>query len=191
MYQKYFTEALVLSHREYGEADRIYTLYTREFGLVRARASSVRSAHSKMRYGLQSLSCAHVALVRGKRGWRLAGAAETRGLVGASQLGIRTFARVASLVERLVHGEEEHAYLYTALYEAHSSLLAPSCPAAPSIELVCAARMLFALGYLSPEATESALFTHTLYVPEELTAVEERRGALLESVNRALAAAQL
>lgn len=191
MYQKYFTEALVLSSREVGEADRVYTLYTRDFGLVRARATSVRVAHSKMRYALQNLSLAHLALVRGKRGWRIAGATALHGVSGADRVGVRALARVATLVERLVVGEEEHLYLFDVLKEAHQSLLQKECPAASSIELVCAARILYALGYLSPEAAESALFTHAAYVSEELSVVEERRGALLDSVNRALAAAQL
>jgi recombinational DNA repair protein (RecF pathway) len=51
MYQKYHTEAIVLGSIERGEADRTIALMTRDFGLVRARASAVRSETSKMRYG--------------------------------------------------------------------------------------------------------------------------------------------
>src|SRR5665213_2708544 len=71
MYQKYHTEALVLGSRESGEADKVFALFTRDFGLVRARASSVRSESSKMRYALQKYSRASISLVRGKRGWRI------------------------------------------------------------------------------------------------------------------------
>lgn len=191
MYQKYFTEALVLSHRERGEADRVFTLYTREFGLVHARASSVRSGASKMRYGLQTFSRVSAALVKGKRGWRIAGVSHLHGTQGSDPKGVRAFGRLSTLIERLVGGEEEHAYLFSVLSEAHASLLQTECPAAPSIELVCAARILYALGYLSPEATESALFTHAAYADEHLQQVEARRDTILASVNRAIAAAQL
>ena len=53
MYEKYQTEALVLGNREMGEADRVIALFTRDFGLVRARASSIRTERSKMRYAIQ------------------------------------------------------------------------------------------------------------------------------------------
>ena len=75
MYQKYNTEALVLGSRETGESDRVYALFTKDFGLVRARASSVRSEKSLMRYALQNYSRANVSLVRGG-GWRAAGRRE-------------------------------------------------------------------------------------------------------------------
>ena len=191
MYQKYFTEALVLSHRERGEADRVFTLYTRDFGLLRARASGVRNGASKMRHGLQTFSRVNAALVKGRRGWRMAGISHIRGTQGSDQKGVRAFARLSALIERLVGGEEEHTYLFSVLSEAHASLLQRECPAAPCIELVCAARILYALGYLSPEATESALFTHAAYADEHLRHAEARRDTILASVNRAIAAAQL
>ena len=47
MYQKYHTNALVLGSRERGEADRIFVLYTKDFGLVRARASAARAGRAR------------------------------------------------------------------------------------------------------------------------------------------------
>ena len=82
MYQKYQTEALILGSREQGENDRLYTLFTREFGLVQARASAVRKETSRMRYALQNYARANAALVKGKRGWRMAGASSLAGAHG-------------------------------------------------------------------------------------------------------------
>jgi recombinational DNA repair protein (RecF pathway) len=73
-YEKYTTEAMVLTQVPRGEHDKVYALYTRDFGLVYARASAVRAEKSKMRYALQSHAHARVSLVRGSRGWRAAGA---------------------------------------------------------------------------------------------------------------------
>jgi len=171
MYQKYNTEALVLSSHESGESDRAYVLYTQEFGLVRARATAVRTERSKMRYALQSYARANVSLVRGKRGWRLAGATALKGATGDTR-GISTFARIASLVLRLIHGEEQSEYLYAALSEAHGALMVESCDAAGMIELICVARVLYALGYISDEALKTALFTHTAYTGESLMEAE-------------------
>lgn len=191
MYQKYFTEALVLSHRDRGEAHRVFSLYTKEFGLIFARASAVRLPSSKMRHGLQLFSRAHVALIRGKRGWRLAGVSDAHGVRVQDIEGLRAFARISALVERLVIGEEKQEYLFSVLREAHTSLTQVASNTTASIELVCAARVLFALGYLSPAAHEEALFSHTTYGSEHVQHVEEHRDTILASVNRAIAAAQL
>src|SRR3989344_6601845 len=111
MYQKYQTEALVLGHYERGEADKMFALYTRDFGLVWARASGVRREGSRMRYALQTGVHMRTGLVRGKRGWRLAGGSAIRQLSGSTP-GVAVFARICNLVMRLVQGEEQNAYLF-------------------------------------------------------------------------------
>ena len=183
MYQKYHTEALVLGSREHGEADRVFALYTKDFGLVRARVSAVRSEKSRMRYALQSYSRAYVALIRGKRGWRVGGASVVRSAGGES---VATFARIASLVLRLVHGEGENQYVFAALSGAHDALMQERSDARATIELVCVARLLYGLGYLSHEALETALFTHTSYASEHVREAEVLQEKLLSSVNRAI-----
>lgn len=190
MYEKYPADALILDSRERGEADRTYALYTEEFGLVWARAAAVRSERSKMRGALQMFARARVSLVKGKRGWRLAGAIAQVPSLGAPESGIRTFARVAQLVLRLCAGEERNAYLFAALAEAQNALFSPGADTA-SIEIVCVARVLYALGYLSAEALETTLFSHTAYGLPELAEVGEKRDALLSSINKAITETQL
>jgi recombinational DNA repair protein (RecF pathway) len=190
MYQKYQTEALVLSSREGGETDRILALFTRDFGLIHVRAFAVRLERSKMRYALQLYANAHVGLVRGKTSWRMAGAraiANSRG--DGKSLG--TFARISELVLRLVGGEEKNEYLFSALSDAHRALMSENCEAHATIEIVCVARVLYALGYISSEALETALFTHTAYGDPELSEAELLKDALLLSINRAISETQL
>ncbi len=191
MYQKYHTDALVLGSREMGEADRMLALYTRDFGLVRGRASSVRIGKSKMRYALQNYSFANIALVRGKTGWRLAGA---KALLCASQKnakGTAAFARISGLVMRFVSGEEANERLFEILREAHSLLSQDICEAWATIELVCVARILYALGYISNEALQSALLTHTAYRDEHLREADSLRDKLLRTVNHAISETHL
>lgn len=189
MYQKYYTDALVLSHRERGEADRVYALYTKEFGLLRARCTAVRRENSRMRYALQSGALASVGLVRGARGWRVAGAS-ARACV-SSPGALEVFARASRLVERLVAGEEQNEYLFCALSEAHAALRRASASLYPGIELICVARTLYALGYLSKEAVSSALFARALYGEEELAQAERERERILVLVNNAIEATHL
>lgn len=189
MYQKYHTEALVLGSRERGESDRVYALYTREFGLVRARASAVRSEGSRMRYALQHYALVRVSLVRGKNGWRAAGALAIDGIQPGK--GSAVFARVAGLVLRLVAGEERNDFLFDTLTHARAFLTRGDVQMVPTVELVCVARVLFALGYISAEALETAIFTHTAYSMEHLREADAMRDKLLSSVNRALSETHL
>lgn len=207
MYQKYHTDALVLGSREQGEADKVFALFTKDFGLVRARASSVRSEKSKMRYAMQKYARANVSLVKGKRGWRAAGATAVKGASGDVR-GITTFARISELVLRLVHGEEKNEYLFETLAEAHQALMTHvgsqtsdisssssneerQTSVIPTVELVCVARTLFALGYISNEALSMALFTHTAYTGESLLEAETMKDKLLVSINKAIAETHL
>ena len=190
MYQKYHTDALVLGSREVGEADRALALYTRDFGLVWARATGVRKESSKMRYALQSYARANVSLVRGKHGWRAAGAS-CQGIALMDAAGLAVFARIAQLVVRLVAGEERNEYLFDALVEAHTSLGSADADMLPTIEIVCVARVLYALGYLSAEALQTALFSHTAYGIDHLREAETVRDDLLLSINRALSETHL
>ena len=191
MYQKYQTEAIVVGARESGEADKTFALYTRDFGLVRARATSVRNEKSKMRSALQLCSRANVALVRGKSGWRLAGAAAAMSAMGKDVSGVSAFARMGELVVRLVAGEEHNEYLYEALAQAHEALMRERVEAVATIEIVAVARILYSLGYLSAEAMETALFTHTAYADTHLREAETIHDALLSSINKALSQSHL
>lgn len=191
MYNKYYTDALVLASRERGEADRILTIYTKDFGLVRARATGVRSETSRMRYALQHYARVAVSLIRGKQGWRLAGASLER--AAGSTENTKIFARISTLTERLVQGEEANPLLFSVLSDAHEALMAPqnSSDAATSVEILCVARVLHALGYLSHEALETVFFTHTDYSLESLRVAESEREELLNRINKAIAEAQL
>jgi recombinational DNA repair protein (RecF pathway) len=190
MYQKYQTEALVLRSYERGEADRVYALYTREFGLVWGRASAVRRESSRMRYALQNYAHAKISLVRGTSGWRVAGASAMSDASLTADAG-SAFARVAQLVDRLVAGEGMNEYLFQALVDARSALIGASREMHSSIELLCVARILYSLGYLSAPALGTALFAHTAYASEAILETEALRPKLLSSVNKALSETHL
>lgn len=190
MYQKYQTEALVLESRERGEADRAFALYTRDFGLVWARASGVRKESSLMRFALQRGSCVQVGLVRGKNGWRIAGASRPNLLAGTAP-GASTFARISLLMLRLVRGEGENTYLFDTLANAQEALRSAPKEMAATVEVVCVARMLYALGYLSVEGFETLLFTHTSFALPEIEGAKNSENKLLSSINKAIAETQL
>lgn len=106
--EKYPTKCLVIESFDSGEHDRVYKLFTREFGLVLARATSIRKLESKLRAHVLPRTESLVTLVQGKEQWRLVGAEE--------QKQAKAFTHdVVSLIKRFVRGEGTHKALYDRL----------------------------------------------------------------------------
>jgi len=59
-------EAIVLQHTDWGEADRLVTLYTRELGKVRTVAKGVRRPRSRKAGHLEPFTRANLQLARGR-----------------------------------------------------------------------------------------------------------------------------
>lgn len=187
-YHIYRTEAIVLRSYPHAEADRMLMLYTEDFGLIHARAQGVRHERSKLRYALTDFSRVHASLVRGKAGWRLVGAIPIA-QAPSSRKELIVFARVCSLVLRLVHGEDRNEYLFHTLNAAHEQLF--SGEDAELIEAVSVSRVLHALGYVAPDNSDGALFTEHAY---ESASLEQLRSALprvVQRINDTLAVTQL
>jgi recombinational DNA repair protein (RecF pathway) len=140
--EKYTTEAIVIEHFDQGEHDRVYKLFTKDFGLVMAHAKSVRKLESKLRAHLLPRTVSVVTLVQGRDVWRLVGAQER------AQYG-RTAEEVVHLVRRLIRGEGAHKALYGRLTEYLSveSTLDPQ-----KSKLLLYYFMLVELGYADAKA---------------------------------------
>lgn len=62
----YHADALVIRSREYGESDRLLTLFSREHGKIQAVAKGVRKPKSRQRAGAQLFTYAEYLLHKGK-----------------------------------------------------------------------------------------------------------------------------
>jgi len=66
MSKLYSAEAIIIRARDYGEADKILTLYTKEYGKIQAIAKGVRKPVSRLRGGVQTFAHSKLLLYRGK-----------------------------------------------------------------------------------------------------------------------------
>lgn len=108
--EKYTTPAIVIESFDQGEHDRVYKLFTRDFGLVMAHAKSIRKLESKLRAHVMPRSIALVTLVQGREIWRLVGAEEKKP-------GGEMVYDVAQLIKRFIRGEGTHKALYDRLMD--------------------------------------------------------------------------
>lgn len=141
-YHIYTTKGIILSERPVGEADRIYNILTRDLGLVRAKALSVRKAPSKLRGSLEPVVLSSVSLVRGKEYWRLTAAEELRSIPSRVEI-----VRPLSLLEKLVQGEDPHPELFDAI----DTKIQLQDGLEDDFEVRLVSQILFHLGYLKEE----------------------------------------
>lgn len=60
------TEGIVLSRTDYGEADRIITVLTPQYGKLRLMAKGVRKIKSKLAGGIELFSVSHITFIQGR-----------------------------------------------------------------------------------------------------------------------------
>lgn len=124
------------------------TLLTADFGLVRARAEGLRKPSSKLAHALQTLSESEATLLKGKEGWRLAGAVLTRNWYRDLGKPARLRAgKRASLILRLVQGESASTELFETYEEFLSNLEADDEILQDAAELRASLRILELLGH--------------------------------------------
>jgi recombinational DNA repair protein (RecF pathway) len=198
MRHKYATPAIVLSRSPLSEASSLITLLTSDVGLVRARAQGVRKPGAKMASALQTLVECDVMLLRGKEGWRLAGALHTNDWFAKLSRPARLRAgRIASLLLRLVHGETADASstFYTIFLQYLMALSELSATATESDEAAAdAAECLVALRILHALGVDAGSIPGELrggYTAEILESVIENRPDFVLRINRGIAASGL
>jgi len=138
-YHIYTTRGIVLSERPVREADRIYTIITRDLGLVQATALGVRKEASKLRGALEPFVLSKISLVRGKEHWRITSAECIRSISPSP-----TVARPLALLEKLVQGEVPNQELFDAV---EKEVLFQE-PYDEMFETKMVSKILFYLGYL-------------------------------------------
>jgi DNA repair protein RecO (recombination protein O) len=190
----YTTDGFVIESTPHGEADRFYTLFTKELGLIRATARGVRLQKSKLRYSLQDFSWSRISLVRGKELWRITSARAEESLAVKyrdQKLILQTIAHVASLIRRLVGAEEKNEALYSIINQAFEFLETRTWHAELKLfEIIVVLKILHNLGYLR-DLPELHHFIHDPFDELMLEAIRPHKALALKEINTSLRETQL
>lgn len=186
------TRAYVLSKRNVGEANCLFKLFTRNFGVIQATAQSVRLERSKLRFGLQRFSLAEVSIVRGRAGWRITNTFPQENLFFAeSREQQRIVIAVTSLLNRLIVGELKDTDLFDLVVDGFRTLHSLPEDELGMFELVFVANILVMLGY----GTESGIFeefrTADIASQELRERADRKRKMLISEINAALSSTGL
>ena len=158
-HQIYLTEGIILKKRDFGEADRLFWIYTEKFGMIMASAKGVRLEKSKLRGNLDVFTYGEYAVISSKDFWRLVDARETisaklnrssaeqTGLIGGQ---VKVFARTASLLARMIKGEERNEEMWKQVKNLFLNLFKKNVEKKDlkDLEIKSTAAILKTLGYM-------------------------------------------
>jgi DNA repair protein RecO (recombination protein O) len=190
MHHIHHTNALILASRNRGEANRVFSLLTREMGLIHAVAQGVRLNKSKLRYALTDYAQAKIDLVRGKETWRVTSASPVTSFpnIRSHIKGINLLASVSKLLRRLIRGESEaqeaifddtllaYQFLESREYDAHIYEV---------VELTLVLRILKHLGYIG-DSSFAEEYTSAPFAPEMIDPARFEKKTIIFEINRAL-----
>lgn len=192
-YETYTTEAIVCGRIVRGEHDLTLRLYTKNAGMIFARAGAARALESKLRYGLQDFSYSTISLVRGKHEWRVIGATLIENFYYATPSREHRAALRTSLrsVRRFLTGAEAEPRLFDQVLEGVRAL-AHNDPGQEAQSLFLL-RMLYRLGYVAHEDPYTPLAeAHSLHDAQAAySALEGEKGAILRTIEHAVTVSHL
>ena len=67
MFLNYRTQGLILKKEDRGEADQLFTIYTKDFGKLKILARAVRKISSKLKSGAEIFYLSEIEFIQGKR----------------------------------------------------------------------------------------------------------------------------
>ncbi len=181
-YEKYRTQAVIIKEKNFGEADKLFTLYTEEFGLVFVIAKGVRLLKSKLKPSLKIFRMLVVTLIKGKDVWRLTDA-ECLSL-RLEKIKEQNLAKTCLLLAELVQGQEKNTELFKVVESFF--LENPASLSEEDFELWSVVNVLHALGYGSDDEDFELLIR-----PFSETSSTKNKKKIISLINNALASSQL
>jgi len=156
----YRTEAIVLKRRDYGEADRILTVFTPDFGKLTLLAKGVRKTRSR-KAGHVELFTDSTMLVAKGRTWDLVSQAEMiepfRALHEDLQRTSYAF-YIAELLDGFTQERDPHPQIFALLKETLSRLAASKDEVLPLVARFFDLRLLSQMGYPRLHSTPDGYF---------------------------------
>lgn len=120
----YATEGIILARRNFGEADRILTIFSKHYGKVRAIAKGVRRITSRKKGSLELFNHARLFLAKGHN-LDIITEAESKNIFSNWRKDLTKVAvayHLAEVVARLTPEHQEHKEVFDLLCEAYTTL---------------------------------------------------------------------
>jgi DNA repair protein RecO (recombination protein O) len=187
MYEIYKTPALILDVKNLKEANRMYWLFTRDYGLVLASAQGVRKVASKLNSFLQQYDFVDIELIKGREFWRVTNASSPAGFDfgGLGRKKQSSVARMTLLLKKLFVGEEAHSELFEQVNDSFLALQNADKENIENVETMMVLKILHHLGYWEEQIEHYPLHLSPI-TAESLQTVQENKKDLVKKINASL-----
>lgn len=151
LHRVYTTHVIVLKRRNVGEADRLITIFSKEYGRMRVVAKGIRRIHSRRSPYLEVFSHTLLVLHRGKI-WDSVSEAtpiHTFSHLRSDLSLVNTGYYLCELIDALVPERQEHRDIYTLLLNSLTVLNEINTSDAVTVSEKFALEILRILGYLA------------------------------------------
>lgn len=138
----YQTEGIILNSADQGEADKVLTIYTKEFGMIKLFARGTRRSSSKLNKFLNLFTYGKFGFVSGKDSWHLIDAED---LGKFDKIFEPEFGSVSNFMKRFSPGEGKEPKLWEVFWDFTRS----------GDEILFYAKALAILGYLDEKEIET------------------------------------
>jgi DNA repair protein RecO (recombination protein O) len=121
---QYRTQGFVFKRRDLGEADRVFSLFTRDFGRIEVTGKAIRKIVSKLRSGIEMFSLSEVEFVQGKTAKTLTDAIALKrfGKIVTNPEKIAFALEISEVIECFVKGQELDEAIWETILDAFSTL---------------------------------------------------------------------
>ncbi len=118
------TVGFIFKERELGEADKIFSIFSKDFGRIELLGKSVRKISSKLRWGMEIFSFSQVEFVEGKFQKRLVGVQPLEKFKNLKRnlKKLSIAFKISEILDSLIKGEEKEERIYQLIKETFSKL---------------------------------------------------------------------
>ena len=124
MFVHYRTQGLILKKEDRGEADQLFTIYTRDFGKLEILGKAIRKISSKLRSGIEIFYLSEIEFIQGKTHKTLTDAilVEKFRNLGKSLKRLAIAYKISEVLDNLVKGQEPDEKIWQLLNETFEKL---------------------------------------------------------------------
>ena len=124
MFAHYRTNAFILKETHAGEADKVFTLFTKDFGKIDVLAKSIRKIASKLKGGTPLFSISEIGFIMGRNRRTLTDAVLINNFENMKQNleNIKVARDIAWLIDNLIKGPQKDDRVWQLLLEVFTAL---------------------------------------------------------------------
>lgn len=124
MFTRYRTQGIILGKIDRDESDRLFTIYTKNYGLINLLARSERKIKSKLRSGLELFYLSEIEFIQGKAQKTLTDAILINkfNIIRKDIERLKVSYQISGLVDKLLRGQEPDKDVWKLLNEVFEKL---------------------------------------------------------------------